>query len=179
MSDTNNSVDIKRRLALRNASFKALMPIWKKNQISVKLKLKLFCSIIVPVAMYGCETWTVRVNDSRRLAAFETKLLRQIAGIKYVDRVSNTDLFKRLQYKTIILNRVRIQQFRWLGHVQRMCNDKLPKIAFESRIHGFRLHGHPSKCWKESICDCSLPSPLTMAQNREQYRRQVHSLVRI
>ena len=127
-SDNNHSVDIKWRLALGSATFKALMLIWKQHRISVKLKLKLCCSIIIPIAMYGCETWTVRVDDSRRLAAFEPKLLRQIAGITYVDRVSNADLLKRLPYNTTILNRVHVQQFRGLDQVQCMCNENYQKL---------------------------------------------------
>ena len=79
--DNNHSVDTKRRLALGSASLKALTLIWKQNRISVKQKLELFCSIIISIAMYDCETLTVRVDDSSRLAAFETKLLRRIAGI--------------------------------------------------------------------------------------------------
>ncbi|XP_065575220.1 uncharacterized protein LOC136036817 [Artemia franciscana] len=79
--DNNHSVDIKRRLALGSTSFKALTPIWKQNRISVKLKLKLFSSIIILIAKYDCEIRTVRIDKSRQLAAFETKLLRRIAGI--------------------------------------------------------------------------------------------------
>ena len=53
-SNNSQSVDIKRRLVLGLASFKALIPIWKQNQNSVKLKL--FSFIIIPIAKYGCET---------------------------------------------------------------------------------------------------------------------------
>ena len=173
-SDNNHSVEIKRRLTLGSASFKALMPIWKQNWISVKLKLALVCSIIIPIAMDGCKTWTARVDDSRQLAAFETKLLRRTTGIICVDRVSNADLLKRLHYTTTILNRVRVHLFRWLCHVQHMCNDQLPKIAFEGRIHC----SHPPKHWKENFSDWDLPGLLRMAQTREQYRQRIHSLVR-
>ena len=173
MSNNSHSVDIKRRLALGLASFKALMPIWKQNRISVKLKL--FSSIIIPIAKYGSKTWTIRVDDSRRLATFETKLLSRIACITYVDGFSNADLLKRLQHNTPILNRARIQQFKWLGHVQRMYNDQLPKIAFEGRIQSSR----PPKRWKKNFSDCNLPGVLILAKkNREQYRRQIYSLVR-
>ena len=65
ISDNNHSVDNKRRLALGSTGIKALMPIWKQNRISVKLRLKLFWPIVIPVAMYSCEAWTVRVDDSR------------------------------------------------------------------------------------------------------------------
>ena len=127
--------------------------------------------------MYGCETRTARVDDSRRLAAFGTKLLRRITGIKYVDRFSNADLFKRLQYNTTILNRARVQQLRWLGHVQCMCNDQLPKIAFGGHIHGSCLRGRPSKRWKENFSDCKLPGLLRMVHNREQNSQEIHSFV--
>ena len=163
-SDNNHSANIKKHLTLGSASFKPLMLIWKQNQISMKLKLKLFCSIIISISNYGCEAWTVRVDDSRWLAAFQIKLLRRIAGITYIDRVSNADLLTKQQYNTAILNRVRVQQFRWLGQVLRMCNNQLPKIVFEGYIHDSRPH--PPKRWKEKFSNCKLPDLLRLAQNR-------------
>ena len=128
--------------------------------------------------MYGCETWTVIKDDSRRLAALETKLLRRIAGITYVDRVSNAGLLKGPQYNTTILKRARVQQFRWLGHVQWMSNYQLHEIAFKSLINGSHPRGRPPKRWKENFSDCNLHGLLRMVQNREQCRQKIHSLVR-
>ena len=101
----------------------------------------------------------------------------RITSITHVDRVSNTDLLERQLYNTTILDSVHVQQLRWLGHVQRMSKDQLPKIAFE-RVHGSRPRGRPPKRWKEKFFHYNLLDLLRMAQYREQYRKHIHSLVR-
>lgn len=176
-SDNNCSDDIKRRLALGSASFKRLLPLFKNKHLSMQLKLRLFDSLIIPVAMYACETWTLKVEDERRISVFETKCLRRIAGITYQDRVSNEDLRKQLKRETTILQKVRLQQLRWLGHIQRMENSRLPKVAFEGRVHGSRPPGRPRKRWRDNFGD-DLLCLLRQADDRALYRKLIQERVK-
>ncbi|XP_065584427.1 uncharacterized protein LOC136043438 [Artemia franciscana] len=118
-SDNDCSKSIKRRLGLAGASFKNLFwPIWKNKTLSTSLKVRLFNSLIIPIALCSSETWSIKADDERRISAFETKCLRRIAGITYIDRVSNKDLRKLLRSPRTILDQVRSQELRWLGHTQ-------------------------------------------------------------
>ena len=143
----------------------------------MQLKLRLFDSLIIPVAMYACEKWTLKVEDERRISAFETKCLRRIAGITYQDRVSNEDLRKQLKRETTILQKVRLQQLRWLGHIQRMENSRLPKVAFEGRVHGSRPPGRPRKRWRDNFGDDNL-CLLRQADDRALYRKLIQERVK-
>lgn len=176
-SDNNHSKDIKRRLALANSSFKALMPIWRNKNLSTLLKTRLFNTLIIPIAMYACESWTLKTDDQRRLAAFETKSLRRIAGITYLDRISNIRLFESLKIKHTILDKIKLQQLRWLGHIQRMENSRLPKIVFDGRVHGSRPRGRPPKRWKDNFSTLNLPQLLRLTEDRCSYRRHINNIV--
>ena len=119
-STNDSSKDIKRRLALASACFKSLRSIWKNKYLPLKLKIQLFRALVILVATYGTETWTLKAEDKHRLAAFETKSLRKLSGITYLDRVSNEQLLSSLDYPQTIMQTIKLQQLRWLGHVQRM-----------------------------------------------------------
>ena len=98
-SDNDCSKSIKRRLGLAGASFKNLLPIWKNKTLSTSLKVRLFNSLIIPIASYLSKTWSIKDDDEQRISAFETKCLRCIAGITYIDQVLNVDLQKLLCFR--------------------------------------------------------------------------------
>ena len=116
--DNDCSKLIKQRLGLAGASFKNLLPIWKNKTLSTSLKVQLFNSLIIPIALYSSKTWSIKADNEQRISVFETKCLRCIAGITYIDRVSNEDLQKLLRCPRTIMDWVRNQQLRWLGHIQ-------------------------------------------------------------
>ena len=176
--DNNQLKDIKRRLTLANSSFKALMPIWRNKNLTTTLKTRLFYSLIIPIAIYACESWTLKTDDQRRLAAFETKSLRRIAGITFHDRISNSKLLHNLKVKFTILDKIKLQQLKWLGHTQRMASTRLPKITFDGRVHGSRPRGRPPKRWKENFSPYNLPQLCRLADNRSTYRRHINELVK-
>ena len=157
---TPDNESIKRRLGLAGAGFKNLLPIWKNKTLSTSLKVRLFNSLIIPIALYSSETWSIKADDERRISAFETKCLRRIAGITYIDRVSNEDLRKLLRCPCTIMDRVRSQQLCWLGHIQRMSANQLPKITFKGRVHGTHPRGLPRKRWTDNFPAYNLPQRL-------------------
>ena len=150
-ADNCHTSDIKRRLALASSSFKRLTNIWKCRNLSNQLKVQLFNSLIVPIAIYGCETWTLKIENERNLLAFEMRCLRRIARITYTEHVTNEEVRRRLKSPDTILNKIKRQQLRWLGHVKRMDHDRLPKISLEGTIDGSRPRGRPRKRWIENF----------------------------
>ena len=133
---------------------------------------------MIPVATYGAETWTLKADDKHRLAAFETKSLRKLSGITYLDRVSNEPLLSSLDYPQAIMQTIKLQQLRWLGHVHRMSPAQLPKIAFEGRINVSRPRGRPPKRWWKNFSDHPTQKLLRTATNREAYRKYCYDAIR-
>ena len=72
-ADNCHTSDIKRCLALASSSFKRLTNIWKCRNLWNQLKVQLFNSLIMPIAIHGCETWTLKIGNERNLLAFEMR----------------------------------------------------------------------------------------------------------
>ena len=74
--------EIKSRLKLRNACYYSVQNLLSSSLLSKKLKIKKYRTIILPVALYGCETWPLKLREERRLRVFENRVLRRVFGPK-------------------------------------------------------------------------------------------------
>lgn len=84
----SSTVDITRRTALAAQAFGRLQSvIWKNRDINLKLKVRLFNSLIVPIATYACETWTLTEKDKRVINSFEMRCLRSMLGVTLLHRL--------------------------------------------------------------------------------------------
>ena len=91
------SDDIARRVALASSAFGRLREsVWRRGDVSQRLKMRLFKALIVPIAIYGAEIWTLKAKDSRRLEVFEMRCLRAIRGVKLRDWLRNDDIREQL-----------------------------------------------------------------------------------
>ena len=83
VTNTNNiREEIKRRINMGNACYYSLEKILTSRLLSKKLKVKTFTTIILPVVLYGCETWSLTLREEQRLRVFENKVLGKIFGAK-------------------------------------------------------------------------------------------------
>ena len=93
--------------------------------LSKKLNIKIYRTIILPVVLYGCETWSLTLREERRLRVFENRVLRRVFGPKR-DEVTGewrklhneelSDLYSLLNIVWVVKSR----RMRWVGHVARM-----------------------------------------------------------
>ena len=74
--------EIKSRLKLGNVCYHSVQNLLSSSLLSVNLKIKIYRTIILPVVLYGCETWSLTLREERRLRAFENRVLRRIFGAK-------------------------------------------------------------------------------------------------
>ena len=63
--------------------------VWTNQDISRSLKVRIYKALILPIAIYGAESWTLRQADTRQLESFEMRCLRMILGVHLMDRVKN------------------------------------------------------------------------------------------
>ena len=74
--------EIKRRINMGNACYYSLEKILSSHLLSKKLKVNTYKTTILPVVLYGCETWSLTLREEHRLRVFEDKVLREIFGAK-------------------------------------------------------------------------------------------------
>ena len=88
--------DIKARLGKARGAFARLQPIWKSNQYSLKTKVRLYNSNVKSVLLYSSECWCVIKSDMSKLESFHNGCLRKICRIFWPNRISNSDLYRKL-----------------------------------------------------------------------------------
>jgi hypothetical protein len=74
--------EIKRRLNSGNACYHSVQSFLSSRLLSTNLKIRIYKTIILPVVLYGCETWSLTLREEHRLRVFENKLMRTIFGPK-------------------------------------------------------------------------------------------------
>ena len=74
--------EIKSRLKLGNACYYSVQNLLSSSLLSKTLKIKIYRTVILPVVLYGCETWSKTLRDERRLRVFENRVLRRVFGPK-------------------------------------------------------------------------------------------------
>ena len=67
---------------LGNACYYSVQNLLSSSLLSKKLKIKIYRNIILPVVLYGCETWSLTLREERRLRVFENRVLRRVFGPK-------------------------------------------------------------------------------------------------
>ena len=90
-----------------------------------KLKIKIYRTIILPVVLYGCETWSLTLREERRLRLFENRVLRRVFGPKRDEvtgewRKLHTEELSDLYSLPNIVRVVKSRRMRWAGHVSLM-----------------------------------------------------------
>ena len=70
--------------------------VWTNQDISRSLKVRIYRALILLIAIYGAESWTLRQADTRQLESFEMRCLRVILGVHLMDRVRNEEIRQRL-----------------------------------------------------------------------------------
>jgi hypothetical protein len=93
--------------------------------LSKNLKIRIYKTIILPVVLYGCETWSLTLREEHRLRVFENRMLRRIFGPKRDEmigswrKVHNEELHN-LYCSSSIIRMIKSRRMRWAGHVARM-----------------------------------------------------------
>ena len=108
-------------------------------------------SCVISILLYGSETWTTYAGQERRLNTFHLRSIRRNLGISWQDKVTNADVLSRAGLPTMY-TLLRQRRLRWLGHVRRMEDGRIPKdILYGELALGRRTTGRPHMRYKD-VC---------------------------
>jgi hypothetical protein len=111
-------------------------------------------TLIIPVVTYGAETWTMPKKEEQALLIFGRKIFRKIYGPKYEDgewKIMTNRELEELSKGENIVKWIKGQRISWLGHQERMEEDRMPKKIFTQELEGTRRRGRPRKRWREEV----------------------------
>jgi hypothetical protein len=120
--------EIKSRLNMGNACYYSVQNLLSSCLISKDLKIKIYKTVILPVVLCGCETWSLTLREEHRLKVFENRVLRRISGSKREEdrlwRKPHNDELHSLYLSLNIVRMVKSRKMRWVGHVAHMREGK-------------------------------------------------------
>ncbi|KAJ4438349.1 hypothetical protein ANN_14291 [Periplaneta americana] len=148
--------EIKRRINMGNACYYSVEKLLSSSLLSKNLKVRIYKTVILPVLLYGCETWTLTLREEHRFRVFENKVLRKIFGAKRDEvtgewrKLHNTELHALYSSPDIIRN-IKSRRLRWAGHVARMGESRNAYRVLVGRPEGKRPLGRPRRRWEDNI----------------------------
>jgi len=111
---------------------------------------KTYNTLVLPTFLYGSENWTLTALQRRRIEEAEMKSLRPLADYTLYDHKTNDYIRHELRI-TGILDKTDEYRRKWLSHLQRMPQNRIPLKSYHYRPQGRRTIGRPKKRWREQL----------------------------
>ena len=146
------SHEIKRRLLLGRKVMPNLDSILKSRDITLPTKVCLVKAEVFPVVMYGCESWTVKKAERRRIDAFELWCWRSLLRVPWTVRRSNQSILKEISPGCSLEGLMLKLKLQYFGHLMRRV-DSLEKTLMLGKIGGRRRRGRQRMRWLDGITD--------------------------
>jgi hypothetical protein len=145
--------DINSRLNSGNACYHLVQSLLSSRLLSRNLKYKK--NIIVPIVLYGCETWSLTLREEHRMRVFENTVLRRIIGPKRVEvtgewrKLHNGELHN-LYPSPDIIRQIKSRIMWWAGHVARMGEGRNVYRVLVGKPEGKRPLERPRRGWDQN-----------------------------
>jgi hypothetical protein len=117
----------------------------------VLTKLNIYNALIKSSLLYGSETWRLTENIKIRVEATEMDAMRRSSRISRKERIRNVTIRQQIGLEGTIIKEIEKNQLTWYGHVQRIAEGRIPKIALKLKPKQKRARGRSKKKWMEGI----------------------------
>ena len=134
-ADGDCSHEIKRRLLLRRKVMTNLDSLLKSRDITFPTKVCLVKAMVFPVVMYGCENWTIKKAECRRIDAFELWCWRRLLRVPWTARRCNQSILKKISPGCSLEGLMLRLKLQYFGHLMRRV-DSFEKTLMLGKIEG-------------------------------------------
>jgi len=158
--------------------------------LSKNLKIKIYRTAILPVVLYGCETWSLTLREERNLRVFENRVLRRIFGPRRDEvtgelrRLHNAELNDLYSLPNIV-RVIKSRRMRWAGHVARKGEERGVYRVLVGKPKGRRPLGRPRRRWADNTrtdlqeVGCVYMDWIGQAQDRDRWRTLVSAVMNL
>lgn len=151
-SDCTMKQEITARIQATSCAFGRLKDrVFNNRDLAMITKMKVYKQCLIPILLYGSETWTLYAHEIRQLRTLQQRHIRSILKIKWDDFVSNEEVLRRSNVEDIEISLAK-SKLRWLGHVLRMDDSRaVKKLFYGERTDGSRPVGRPKLRFKDNL----------------------------
>ena len=157
-SNASLDTEINCRIGKASGTFARLTArVWDNPKLSIRTKSNVYCACVCSTLLYGSETWTLSSLQEKKINTFHLRCLRRILKIRWQQKITNEEVLRRTGLTTMYFT-LSQRRLRWLGHVLRMGDERIPKsMLYSELVDGTRKRGRPTLRFKD-VCKRDLKS---------------------